>query len=127
VSKKSGVIPSANYINLVNSIFESSAKLEKHKLGWANSLHQLGNIIDRSNSEKIEKVDELCAKLNCDPFRVLIHIENDENTNVELRVNTLKELAQYLYPKKKSVEVSSYVSLEPSIQIVLPDNGTSNT
>lgn len=47
-----------------------------------------------------------CEELGCDPIEALVGIANDPKTPIELRARVLIEIAQYIYPKKRSVELS---------------------
>ena len=47
-------------------------------------------------------------------------------TVIDLEVNILKELCQYIYPKRKSIEVIGELTNEPQIMILLPDNERSS-
>lgn len=58
---------------------------------------------------------ERCQKLNCDPFDVLVNITKGDwaalgyKTDVisfESRLTAAKELMQYLYPKRKAIELT---------------------
>lgn len=42
---------------------------------------------------------------NCDPFRALARIASNEKYDIELRVGCYKDLCQYIYPKRKSLEM----------------------
>jgi hypothetical protein len=46
-------------------------------------------------------------KLGCDPIEGLAKIALDPFTEVSLKVRCFTELAQYLYPKRKAVDIKS--------------------
>ena len=82
--------------------------------------------LNKSNSSQIEKIQDLCASYNIDPFEALLKLSNDPSLDINLRVGILKEIAQYVYPKRKSIEIDAELEINsaPQIQIFLPDNGT---
>jgi hypothetical protein len=45
--------------------------------------------------------------LGCDPIEAMARLVVDENEPIALRFAAMKELAQYVAPKRKAVEVSS--------------------
>lgn len=75
-----------------------------------------------TNQFQIKKVEELCERYKFDPLESLIKLAVDPGLATELRIGILKELAQYLYPKKRSIEVMTEVDLMegPQVQIYLP-------
>ncbi len=46
------------------------------------------------------------AALGCDPIEAMAQLAMDENEPSALRLAALKELAQYVAPKRKAVEIS---------------------
>jgi len=59
-----------------------------------------------SKNKKTEELFEICARKKLTPFEALIDLAlstDDEG----IKLGALKELCQYLYPKRKAVEVSS--------------------
>lgn len=77
---------------------------------------------NKVSQEKLSTIQELCVQYNCDPFESLLKIASDPMTVIDLKVNILKELCQYIYPKRKSIEVIGELINEPQIMILLPDN-----
>jgi hypothetical protein len=51
-------------------------------------------------------VTEKLAALGCDPIKQMGQIALDERVEVGLRVQVLKELCQYVAPKRKAMEVT---------------------
>lgn len=51
-----------------------------------------------------QTLQEICEKHNFHPFEALLEIAKD--VTHEHRFPALKEIAQYLYPKRKAIEVS---------------------
>jgi hypothetical protein len=51
-------------------------------------------------------VSQRLAELGCDPIEGLARMAMDENTPIELRYRCNAELAQYVQPKRRAVEIS---------------------
>lgn len=51
-------------------------------------------------------IEELCAKWECSPVEVLIKLTMDEK-EPDRQLAAAKELCQYLYPKRKAVEITT--------------------
>ena len=63
-----------------------------------------------------KKTDELAAKLadlGCDPIEGLARIAEDPATKPELKIRCYAELAQYVHPKRKAMELGSGKDGEP--------------
>lgn len=50
-------------------------------------------------------IAELCAFHNCSPIEILIKMAND-NKDKNYQFQAARELASYLYPKRKALEVT---------------------
>lgn len=46
-------------------------------------------------------------RLKCDPVTVLARVANNKKVAPEIRVNAAGKLMEYLYPKRKAIEVSN--------------------
>src|SRR5215208_6306459 len=57
-------------------------------------------------NKKTQAVAEKLAALGCDPIKQMGQIALDESVEVSVRVQVLKELCQYVAPKRKAVEVT---------------------
>jgi hypothetical protein len=57
-------------------------------------------------NKKTQNLMELISEhhKNFDPVLELIDIFKNEKTPVDLKVNILKDITQYIYPKRKSIE-----------------------
>lgn len=78
-------------------------------------------------------VQEVCHKLGCDPFAILIHIamgnydslklteEQIKYFSVKYRLEAASELAKYLAPTLRAIEVSSDPENPVNITIKLAD------
>lgn len=53
-------------------------------------------------NRKTQILQDICEQEGVDPFRGLLEITRSDDTN--LRFQALKEVCQYLYPKRKSLE-----------------------
>lgn len=63
-------------------------------------------------------VGEILKKHNCDPFEILAKIANDDMDNpvsMRLRMEAASELANYVAPKLKAVELSTDAKNPPQI------------
>jgi hypothetical protein len=49
---------------------------------------------------------ERLSELNCDPLEGMAKIAADKKNPIELRARMYAELAQYVYPKRRSMELS---------------------
>jgi len=56
------------------------------------------------NKRTIE-IQEILAELNCNPIEGMARIAMDEKNSPELRGKMYSELAQYVAPKRKAIEV----------------------
>ena len=57
-------------------------------------------------NKKTAEVRELLLSLKCDPVRGMALIAMNKKNPAELRGRMYSELAQYLFPKRKAIEVS---------------------
>jgi len=57
-------------------------------------------------NRKTQDLFEICEKHNLDVFEGMVILTINEEDTYE-KFNRLKELAQYLYPKRKAVEMSN--------------------
>ena len=56
-------------------------------------------------NKKTRAIQERLEELGCDPLEGMAKIAMDESIEVNIRLTAYKELAQYLYPKRKAIEV----------------------
>jgi hypothetical protein len=56
--------------------------------------------------ERVKKFMEQMGVKNFDPLMALAGIAVDKGTPLKLKVEALKEIAQYMHPKRRAVEVS---------------------
>lgn len=64
-------------------------------------------------NRKTHELAEKLQALGCDPIEGLARLAMEEKTAPELRVRCYAELAQYVHPKRKAVELGSAKDGEP--------------
>lgn len=57
-------------------------------------------------NRKTESLIEICEREGLNVFEALVRIAKDPINEPKLQFDALKELAQYLYPKRKAIEHS---------------------
>ena len=60
-----------------------------------------------SLGEKTKAVQAKLEELGCDPIEALANISMDTSNTPELRFQANKELAQYVAPKRKAIEMDA--------------------
>ena len=65
-----------------------------------------GRTIGAPNKRTLEAMQKL-DELGCDPIEGMARIAMDETNSIELRAKMLAELAPYIYPKRKTMDISS--------------------
>jgi hypothetical protein len=68
-------------------------------------------------NKKTEALEEICARHGLNPFEGMVKLALEAD-DINIRFNSLKEICQYLYPKRKALEVSSS---NEGFKIVLED------
>ena len=68
--------------------------------------------------EKTLAVQAKLEKLDCDPIEALAMIAKDTNNTAELRFQANKELAQYIAPKRRAVEMDALVDGGLNVNVV---------
>lgn len=56
-------------------------------------------------NKKTELLMEKCERMGLDPFEALLQLA--KSTELDIRLSALKEICQYLYPKRKALEMST--------------------
>jgi hypothetical protein len=77
------------------------------------------NRATRTVAEKLEA-------LGCDPIEGMARIAMDENNSAETRGRYYSELAQYVFPKRKPIEISNEESLVINVNTSLDNSGDSS-
>ncbi|MGE3992933.1 hypothetical protein [Pseudorhodoplanes sp.] len=73
-------------------------------------------------NKRTKSIEEKLEAMGCDPIEAMARLAMDENESSTLRFAALKELAQYVAPKRKAVEVSS--AQEPFVIVISPEDAT---
>lgn len=84
-------------------------KSEKKPRGKPFEKGNKANLSGRPKGSKNYKTlafEERLEALECDPIKVLADVCNDESEETNLRIAAAKELAAYIFPKRKAVEIS---------------------
>jgi len=71
-----------------------------------------------SLGEKSLAVQAKLEQLGCDPIEALANISMDTNNTPELRFQANKELAQYVAPKRKAVELEGTLDGGLNVSVV---------
>ena len=57
-------------------------------------------------NKRTEAVAEILATIGCDPIGGMARIAMDETAELSIRAQMYKELAQYVAPKRKAIEIT---------------------
>jgi hypothetical protein len=68
--------------------------------------HKTGGRKTGTPNRKTREIGELLESLGHNPIEAMVAIATDPNASLELRGRMNAELAQYVYPKRKAVEVA---------------------
>jgi hypothetical protein len=60
----------------------------------------------RSQGALFEVLNKL-EEAGCDPIAAMAEMAVDKNVAIDIRVKLLRDLAQYVHPKRRSVEISN--------------------
>ena len=72
----------------------------------------------RQGAGKTKAVQAKLDQLGCDPIEALANISMDNSNTPELRFQANKELAQYVAPKRKAVELDAAVDGGINVNLV---------
>tara|TARA_Y100001937_G_scaffold111919_1_gene159014 strand:- start:543 stop:845 length:303 start_codon:yes stop_codon:yes gene_type:complete len=82
-----------------------------------------------ATNKRSQAIADKLEELNCDPIEGMAMIMNDTSLDHSLRLAAMKELAQYVAPKRKAVDIDATVDGSVNIQVVkfadLDDSDTS--
>ncbi len=62
-------------------------------------------------NKRTVEVKQILEQQGCDPIEGMIRIAENTELDITIRLSAYKELAQYVYPKRKAVEHSGGVEL----------------
>ncbi len=65
-----------------------------------------------------EKIQQICNDNNYDPFEILIKTATDPQTPLKVRLKIAMELAQYLAPKLKAIDIDAKFGGGVTVNIV---------
>jgi hypothetical protein len=68
--------------------------------------HKTGGRTAGTPNRKTQEISALLDSLGCDPIEGMAKIAMNESHTPELRGRMYAELAQYVYPKRKAVELA---------------------
>ena len=68
--------------------------------------HKTGGRKAGTPNRKSREISELLESLGHNPIEAMVHIATDPEASLELRGRMNSELAPYVYPKRKAVEVA---------------------
>lgn len=71
-----------------------------------------------SKNKRTQEIEDKLAALNCDPIEGMAMIAVDPTSGPELKFQCFKELAQYVAPKRKAVEMDIEGSGSFNINVV---------
>lgn len=74
-------------------------------------------------NKRTQQAAELVRELGCDPIRGMAAIAADKRHPIELRAKMYAELAHYVYPKRKAVDMLHHDELDEPIEFTLEING----
>ena len=83
-----------------------TATTEKRKPGRPPGQPRTGGRQKGTPNKKTAEVRDLLLSLKCDPVRGMALIAMNKKNPPELRGRMYSELAQYMWPKRKAIEVS---------------------
>jgi len=89
--------------------------------------HKTGGRKAGTPNRKTQEITELLEPLGHNPIEAMVQIATDPNASLELRGRMNAELAQYVYPKRKAVEVAgdqANPQIPNKIRIVIVDPRT---
>lgn len=69
-------------------------------------------------NKRSEEIQERLDKLNCDPIEGMAMIAMDPNTDDALKMQCYKELAQYIAPKRKAIDMEASLDGNVTIEVV---------
>ena len=70
-------------------------------------------------NRRTTEVSKLLESLHCNPIEGMVSIATDPKASLELRGRMYGELAQYLYPKRKAVELAGDLDATDPIRVVV--------
>lgn len=70
-----------------------------------------GGRVKGTPNKKTAEVQKMLEEMGCNPIEGMARIAMNEKNELSIRANMFKELAQYIAPKRKAIEVEGNVGL----------------
>ncbi len=70
-----------------------------------------GGRVKGTPNKKTAEILDILAGLKCDPIAGMVHIAENLDLEISVRLNAYKELAQYAYPKRKAIEYTGNIEI----------------
>jgi hypothetical protein len=71
-----------------------------------------------AKNKRTQEIQDRLEELDCDPIEGMAMISADPTTSPELKFQCYKELAQYVAPKRKAVDMTSTIDGNYNIQVL---------
>ena len=84
--------------------------------------HKTGGRKRGTPNKRTQQVAEVLRELHCNPIRGMAEIASNKRHPIELRAKMYAELAHYVYPKRKAVDMH-FDELDEPIKFTLEING----
>ena len=81
--------------------------------------HKTGGPKAGTPNRQTREITELLESLGHNPSEAMVEIATDPNASLELRGRMNAELAQYVYPSRKAVEIAATRTLPPCTRLCL--------
>jgi hypothetical protein len=70
-----------------------------------------GGRVKGTPNKKTTDVQQLLENLNCNPIEGMARIAENIEIDIGIRLNAYKELAQYMFPKRRAVDLNASVNV----------------
>jgi hypothetical protein len=70
-----------------------------------------GGRVKGTPNKRTAEVQQILEQLNCNPIEGMAIIAENVKLDITIRLNAYKELAQYIYPKRKAIEHSGGINM----------------
>jgi hypothetical protein len=70
-----------------------------------------GGRIKGTPNKKTTDIQQLLENLNCNPIEGMARIAENIEIDIGIRLNAYKELAQYMFPKRRAVDLNASVNV----------------
>jgi len=80
--------------------------------------HKSGGRVEGTPNRRTKEVAELLSSLGHNPIDAMVRIARNPKASLELRGRMNAELAHYVYPKRKALEISGNLNFNLSERLV---------